>query len=185
MPTGHVCVIGSGPAGSSVALRLARRGISVTVLESGPRYSQAEKQALFSDVVQSVNSEGNPYRLKEPRIEAFRNVGPVSLPLEGERVRGLGGTSLHWLGNTPRLLRADFRMRSTFGLAQDWPIGYDDLEPYYGQAEREIGVAGTEDNPFAEHRSTPYPMPALPFSYADTFLKRTTDRLGIEFHHTP
>ena len=185
MPTGHVCVIGSGPAGSSVALRLARRGIRVSVLESGPRYSQAEKQAFFSEIVLSPSSEWNPYRLKEPRIEAFRNVGPVGLPLEAERVRGLGGTSLYWLGNCPRFLRADFRMRSSFGLARDWPIGYDDLEPYYGQAEAEIGVAGGQDNPFAEHRSTPYPMPPIPFSYADTFLKRTTDRLGIEFHHTP
>jgi choline dehydrogenase-like flavoprotein len=76
-------------------------------------------------------------------------------------------------------------MRSTFGVAADWPISYDDLEPYYGQAEHEIGVAGEADNPFAGPRSTPYPMPPIPFSYADKVLKRTTDRLGIEFHHTP
>ncbi len=179
-----VCVIGGGAAGCVLALRLARRGKSVTVLESGPRYTARDKEALFLAKMKG-KIDGNPYRLKEGRIELFRNNGEENLPLDYERVRGIGGTTLFWLGNTPRMLKADFKMRSTFGLADDWPIGYDDLEPYYGQAESEIGIAGADDNPFAEHRSTPYPMPAIPFSYADKFLKRTTDRLGIEFHHTP
>ncbi len=179
-----VCVIGGGAAGSVLALRLARHGIRVTVLESGPRYTTEQKEALFLAKMEG-RITGNPYRLEQRRIEAFRNDGQMHLPLDWERVRGIGGTSLFWLGNTPRMLRADFKMRSTFGVAEDWPIGYDDLEPYYGQAEVEIGVAGTDDNPFAEHRSSGYPMPPIPFSWADKVLKRTTDRLGIEFHHTP
>jgi choline dehydrogenase-like flavoprotein len=167
-----------------LALRLGRLGIPVTVLESGPRYTAKDKEALFLHAVKSGYG-GNPYRLKEGLIESFRNNGEMELPLDFERVRAVGGTTLFWLGNTPRMLEADFKMRSTFGLAADWPIAYDELEPYYGQAEGEIGVAGTNDNPFAAFRSTPYPMPPIPFSYADTVLKKTTDRLGIEFHHTP
>ena len=181
---GSVCIIGGGAAGCVLALRLARRGISVTVLESGPRYTPEDKETFFLHKMNGKVS-GNPYRLKEPRIELFRNNGQMYLPLDFERVRALGGTTLFWLGNSPRMLKVDFKMRSTFGLADDWPIGYDDLEPYYGQAEVEIGVAGAPDNPFAEYRSTPYPMPPIPFSYADRVLKRTTDALGIEFHHTP
>jgi glucose dehydrogenase len=181
----HVCVIGAGPAGCAVALRLARHGIRTTVLESGPRYSQAEKLAFFRDWVTSPRPQWNPFRLKQRSIEAYRNAGRTELPLDAERVRGLGGTSLFWLGNCPRMLPDDLRMRSAFGLAEDWPIGYDELEPYYAQAEAETGIAGALDNPFAGPRSTPYPMPPIPFSYADKFLKRTTDRLGIEFHHTP
>jgi choline dehydrogenase-like flavoprotein len=181
---GSVCIVGGGAAGCVLALRLARRGIAVTVLESGPRYGAKEKEALFLGVA-SGRLSGNPYRLKERRIELYRNAGPMNLPLDFERVRGIGGTTLFWLGNSPRMLRADFKMRSTFGLAADWPIGYDDLEPYYGQAEAEIGIAGADDNPFAEPRSAPYPMPPIPFSHADKVLKRTTDALGVEFHHTP
>ena len=179
-----VCIVGGGAAGCVLALRLGRRGIPVTVLESGPRYTAAEKEALFLRAVNGAYG-GNPYRLKEALIEPFRNNGHMELPLDFERVRAVGGTTLFWLGNTPRMLQADFKMRSTFGLAEDWPISYDDLEPFYGQAEIEIGIAGAPDNPFAEFRSTPYPMPPIPFSYADTYLKKTTDRLGIEFHHTP
>jgi len=179
-----VCVIGGGAVGCVLSLRLARKGIRVIVLESGPRYTANDKQALFQDIVEG-KSFGNAYRLKEKRVEMYRNNGTVAMPLDFERVRALGGTTLFWLGNSPRMLKADFKMRSTFGLADDWPITYDDLEPYYGQAEREIGIAGTGDNPFAEHRTTPYPMPPIPFSYADKILKETTDKLGIEFHHTP
>jgi choline dehydrogenase-like flavoprotein len=179
-----VCVIGGGAAGCVLSLRLARKGIRVIVLESGPRYSEDDKQTLFQDIFEGRKS-GNAYRLKENRIETFRNNGEVPLPLAFERVRAVGGTTLFWLGNSPRMLKADFKMRSTFGLAEDWPISYDDIEPYYGQAETEIGIAGVEDNPFAERRSTSYPMPPIPFSYADKVLKQTTDKLGIEFHHTP
>ncbi|MFQ5666137.1 MAG: GMC family oxidoreductase [Candidatus Binatia bacterium] len=179
-----VCVIGGGAAGSVLALRLARRGISVTMLESGPRLSARDKEARFLEVMNGKTGV-NPYRLSEERLEMFRNNGQMSLPLDFERVRALGGTTLLWLGNCPRMLKADFKMRSAFGLAEDWPIGYEELEPYYGQAEAEIGVAGAADNPFAEYRSGAYPMPPIPFSYADKFVKRTTDRLGIEFHHTP
>jgi glucose dehydrogenase len=184
MPKTDVCVIGGGAAGCVVALRLARRGMRVTVLESGPRYSAEDKEGLFLGMVNGTIS-GNPYRRVDHRLEPFRNNGQMFLPLDWERVRGIGGTTLFWLGNCPRMIEADFTMRSTFGVAADWPIRYADLEPYYGQAEREIGVAGIADNPFAAYRSTPYPMPPIPFSYADKFLKRTTDRLGIEFHHTP
>ena len=155
----------------------------MTVLESGPRYTAEEKEGIFLELVNG--RVGNPYRLKEGRIELYRNNGQINLPLDFERVRAIGGTTLFWLGNSPRMLKADFRMRSTFGVGDDWPIGYDDLERYYGEAEGEIGVAGAPDNPFAEYRSTAYPMPPIPFSYADKVLKRTTDRLGIEFHHTP
>lgn len=179
-----VCIVGGGAAGCVLALRLARRGLRVEVLESGPRWSEAEKERLFLDRA-AGRVRGNPYRLDEPAIEAYRNAGEVALPLDMERVRALGGTSLFWLGNTPRMLAADFRMRSRFGVGEDWPIGYDELEPWYGQAEQEIGVAGADDNPLAEPRSTPYPMPPIPMSYADRVLKRTTDALGIEFHHTP
>jgi choline dehydrogenase-like flavoprotein len=179
-----VCVIGAGPAGTVLALRLARRGVRVVVIESGPRYTPREKEAMFLDKM-AGRGRANPYELKERRIELYRNAGEVELPLAFERLRGVGGTALHWGANTPRLLKADFKMRSTFGLADDWPIGYDDLEPFYAQAEAEIGVSGADDNPFAEYRSTPFPMPPIPFSWADKVLKRTTDRLGIEFHHTP
>ena len=180
----EICVVGAGAAGCVLALRLARRGHRVTVIESGPRYSDEEKEKLFL-AVRSGRLYGNPYRLSEPSIEAYRNDGKVDLPLNFERSRGLGGTTLYWLANTPRMIPDDFRMRSRFGVAEDWPISYEELEPFYAQAEQELGVAGALDNPFAAPRSTPYPMPPIPFSLMDKRIKQATDRLGYDLHHTP
>jgi choline dehydrogenase-like flavoprotein len=179
----RVCIIGAGAAGCVTALRLARHGIKVTVLESGPRYSDAERLEMFKLAVAERN--WGRYHSKNPLLDDYRNNGKVEMPLRSERVRALGGTTLLWLGNTPRMLAADFRMRSRFGLAADWPISYDELEPYYGQAEAEIGISGVEDNRLADRRSTPFPMPPLPFSYADQKLKAAADKLGIEVHHLP
>ncbi len=67
-----------------------------------------------------------------------------------------GGSSNCWVGNTPRLLPNDFRTKTAYGQGQDWPITYDDLEPYYLEAERLMGVAGPERSPFV--RSGPYPL---------------------------
>ena len=105
--------------------------------------------------------------------------------------RQSGGSTWHWLGNAIRLLPTDFKLRSTYdprppdgSRAYDWPISYDEIEPWYGQAEKTIGVAGVGEIEGA-WRSTPYPMPPIPQSYADlrmkagnrgvTFLDRWTD----------
>ena len=78
----------------------------------------------------------------EPRVYAGKH-GVV--PKTGV---GVGGGTLVWLGVMPRFHPEDFRTRSTEGVGADWPIGYDDLRPYYEQIEREFGVAG-ECGPFA------------------------------------
>lgn len=84
-----------------------------------------------------------------------------------------GGSGWHWLGTSLRLLPNDFRLASSYGLqrrgARDWPISYDDLEPYYAQAESEIGVSGNrEDQEYLGlTRSGDYPMSRIPQSYLD------------------
>lgn len=71
---------------------------------------------------------------------------------------GFGGGSNCWWGNTPRLMPADFEMRSRFGQAEDWPFGYDALEPYYEEAEAIMSIAGPRDgSPYP--KSGPYPSP--------------------------
>ena len=85
--------------------------------------------------------------------------------------RAFGGGSNCWWACTPRLLPNDFRLRSTYAVAKDWPIGYDDLEESYCQAEELMSVAGpSDDSPFP--RSRPYPLPAHRMSDPDKLLKR-------------
>ena len=85
-------------------------------------------------------------------------------------VSALGGTTNHWMGQTPRLLPADFHMKSSYGVMEDWPITYDELEPYYCLAEEELSIAGASDNPRVP-RSRPYPLEPHAFSPMDLLFK--------------
>jgi choline dehydrogenase-like flavoprotein len=80
---------------------------------------------------------------------------------------------------------ADFERRTRDGVARDWPIDYADLRPYYAAAEREMGVAGAADNPFAPPREDPYPMPAFEPSYSDSLFAGACERLGVTMHSVP
>ena len=111
--------------------------------------------------------------------------GPASYSLDWRRARGVGGSTLHWEGYTLRLHADDFRLRSLYGIADDWPISYSELELYYGRAEQALGVAGAADDPWASARSTPYPLPAFPFSYSDGLFAPACRSLGIALHSLP
>ncbi|HMN45743.1 MAG TPA: GMC family oxidoreductase [Povalibacter sp.] len=72
---------------------------------------------------------------------------------------GLGGGTHCWFGQTPRFHPSDFRVRSRYGVSQDWPLSYEDLEPFYLAAERRMQVAGSEDMTTLLPRSAPFPQP--------------------------
>ncbi|MFM2072270.1 MAG: hypothetical protein RLZZ623_2533, partial [Actinomycetota bacterium] len=73
-------------------------------------------------------------------------------------MRMVGGTSYHWLGIAMRLLPNDFRVRSLYGVGVDWPISYEELEPWYTKAEYTLGVSGDDRHAGAAWRSAPFPM---------------------------
>jgi choline dehydrogenase-like flavoprotein len=99
--------------------------------------------------------------------------------------RRVGGTTWHWLGNCPRLLPSDFEMKTRFGVGKDWPISYDELEPWYIQAEHELGVAGDSEHNDGSPRSAAYPMPPLPLASGDQMFKEAAASLGLELLATP
>lgn len=115
-------VVGSGPVGLAVATGLRRRGVPVTVVESGPAASSAMSDLNDGDV--------------------------LGLPFTGmfDRGRGLGGGSSQWAGQCLRFHSADFQEREWVG-GSGWPIGYDDLAPFYSEAEQYFDV--TADGYFA------------------------------------
>jgi choline dehydrogenase-like flavoprotein len=96
------------------------------------------------------------------------------LPFGSDYARAPGGTMLHWLGTTLRMLPHDFKIKTTYGHGVDWPISYEDLKPYYEMAEREIGVSGEtaeQDIPGIGSDyfgpSYTFPMHKIPQSYLD------------------
>jgi choline dehydrogenase-like flavoprotein len=106
---------------------------------------------------------------QDPARAYLDQQGPLAFASTYER--GGGGTMRHWLGTSLRFVPNDFRTRSEYGVQEDWPIGYDDLEPWYGKAEAAIGVAAAVADQhyhgitFGEGYD--YPMPPIPNSLVD------------------
>ncbi|PSQ47024.1 GMC family oxidoreductase [Halobacteriales archaeon SW_12_67_38] len=178
-----VCVIGAGPAGALCAHRLIERGHDVVILEAGPRFSFEDRPERMERSIRS-GDDRSVWDMGGER-DAYTSTGPRSYPLNRSRVKGVGGTSLHWQGMVMRLHEADFERRSRDGVAADWPIEYDDLRPYYAAAERAFGVAGAADNPFAPPREEPYPLRAFPPSYSDSIFAEACEQLEITTHSVP
>ena len=179
-----VCVVGAGPAGALVAEKLATSGHDVVVLEAGPRFEFGERTNRMERAIRPPYDEGDVWEMGGER-DRYTSSGEQYYPLNVARVKGVGGSTLHWQGMVMRLHESDFA--GTAGSADDpaWPIAYDEIREYYATAERELGVAGASDNPFAPPRETPFPMPAFPPSYSDSLFADACEALGIAMHSVP
>ena len=100
-------------------------------------------------------------------------------PFVGAYLRLVGGTSWHWTGFADRLRPADFRMASRYGVAEDWPIRYEDLESHYEEAERQWGVAGARGADWGAPRKIAYPMPPIPPTHLDTVVGAALKKLSL------
>lgn len=175
----EVCIVGAGAAGATLALELARRGVRVTVLESGPRHDFGQRR----EYVRRYLKRETPWPAPLPELDRHSVGGTARYRLD--RVRGVGGSTLHWEGYALRLHADDFRLRSLYGIADDWPISYQELEPYYARAEKALGVAGAADDPWASSRSTSFPLPPFALSHSDRLFAPACRSLGIALHHLP
>ncbi|GAB7127758.1 GMC family oxidoreductase [Silvimonas sp. JCM 19000] len=168
-----VIIVGSGVAGALIAHQLAKAGKSVLILEAGPRierwrivenFRNSPAKDDFMTPYPSTPHAPHPEYSPENNYLIFK--GPQKY--NSQYIRAVGGTTWHWAAATWRFLPNDFRLQSVYGVGRDWPISYADLEPYYHQAEIELGVSGPNDGTdLGSPRSAPYPMPALPLSWND------------------
>lgn len=176
-----ICIIGAGPAGALVAYRLAASGYDVVILEAGQRFDFEKRVEQMEQELRPSHPPTELWNMGGPRDD-YTNSGEITYPLNSRRVKGIGGSTLHWGGRMQRLHLKDFEMHSRYGVATDWPISYWDLQPYYAEAEGELGASGAAQLPFGPPRRGAPPMEAFPPSYSDKLLQQACEELDITTH---
>jgi choline dehydrogenase-like flavoprotein len=184
-----VIIVGSGIAGALVAARLSAGGVKVAVLEAGAPVDRGAAAQRFREALIKVPECAYPvspqadHPVTDNMDYWYRQVGPDKF--KSTYLKVLGGTTWHWLGTCLRFVPNDFRLGTLYGRGPDWPIGYDDLERFYGEAEHEIGVAGDSGETLGSPRSTPYPMAAIPQTVVDKAFTRALAGSRYDVRVTP
>lgn len=150
-----VAVVGSGICALLVARALLADGGRVVAVERGAMKTHAEQ---LEDGRHETDVAGARHN---------HETAPDTAAYPWSYVYGVGGASLHWSGATPRLHESDLRMRSAYGVMEDWPIAYSELERHYPRAELALGVAGAPGAGEGRDRR----QPPHPFSPMDDLVR--------------
>ncbi len=178
-------VVGAGVAGLLVAWKAAQAGARVLVLEAGPPFNRAESLQHYRAAVAKTPESPYPAAPYAPQPsvialdEYYVFTGPEQF--KSNYIRRVGGTTLHWLGTSMRYLPEDFQLKTLYGVAEDWPLTYAELEPWYAAAERLYNVHGAAGaDPTDPPRSGPFPFPPMP---SDPYIEDLTDHLHRQGLH--
>jgi choline dehydrogenase-like flavoprotein len=175
-------IVGAGGAGGIIAKELSAAGFQVVALEQGPYLKEKDfehdevKNYFQAALVNDHKRQPNTFR----KTESSKAKQQPAL-IYGRMV---GGGTVHFTGNYWRFHEIDFIERSKLGPISktgfaDWPITYQELEPYYTKAEWELGVSGLAGaSPFDPPRSKPYPVAPLPIKSSGALLERAARKLG-------
>jgi len=164
----EVCIIGAGASGAAAAKVLCEAGVRVVALERGP---WRHRESFGGDELANINRYNLwPDPILNPRTWRETEGEPARTELFCPVPQMVGGGTVHWQGWLPRFTPNDFRLRTIAGdlpgaSLADWPMTYDELEPYYTKVEWAFGVSGEAGaNRFEGPRSKAYPCPPMPVS---------------------
>jgi len=162
-------VIGTGAGGAPLLARLAAAGLKVVALEAGKHWQPA------ADFPTDERAQSKLF-WNDERLSAGEDPLPFGNNNSGT---GVGGSTLHYTAYTPRAQPDDLRLRSDFGVGEDWPFDFDEIEPYYDEIERFLGVSGPASYPWGPVRKGQYPLGPLPVNGAGQLMERGCRTLGI------
>ena len=182
-------VIGSGAGGGIMAKQLSVAGFSVVVLEQGGWGKYGREHEYNKDEWLQLNLGDDDRLMSDParqRNTFRRNDKEKAVPGSHSYGCVIGGGTVTYGSSSWRHLPYEFRevshdptIPSGTGMA-DWPLSYEELEPYYTQAEWEMGISGQRVNsPFFAPMSKDYPVPAVPLKSSGALLKTAASRLGL------
>ncbi|KJF70355.1 GMC family oxidoreductase [Agrobacterium arsenijevicii] len=171
-----VVIVGAGPSGAVAAKRLAEEGMSVVCLEQGsyPDYTKLRHSGLEFELTKNQHFATNPNRRKDP---SDYPIDVKDSDIEPLMWNGVGGSSVLYAAAWHRLKPSDFRVRTVDGIADDWPLSYAELEPFYARVENDFAVSGVGGDP-AYPAGFDIPLPPFPMTAMDRKFSAAHDRLG-------
>lgn len=173
-----VLVIGSGAAGGALTWKLSEKGVKVVCLEQGGWIDPSSFASARPDYETHLfRGEWNFDPNVRQRPEDYPVISQGDYHTTTNMFNAVGGTTIHWQGHFTRFHPSDFKVKSLDGVADDWPLSYQELESYYDLNDRMIGVSGINGDPANPPRS-PRQTPPLPFGKMGKTLVNGFEKLG-------
>ena len=182
-----VVIVGSGAGGGMASYILSKAGLKVCLVEAGPMYDPAK------NVTQLKGPWESPRRGASTKFRPFGDFDACyhGWDIDGEpftkapgtqwdwwRARMIGGRTNHWGRISLRFGPKDFKRKSIDGLGDDWPIGYEDIKPYYDRVDKMIGVFGTNEG--LENDPDGYFLPPPKPRLHEILIKNGATKAGVK-----
>ena len=170
-----VLIIGAGASGAAVAWSLADTRMRIVCFEQGDWTNSAEYPSTKKDW---ESQQFGPFNIN-PNVRALETDYPINndeSPINVVNFNGVGGGTILYAAHFPRLHPSDFKVKTLDGVADDWPVDYERLEPYFAQNDRMMGVSGLAGDPMYPPKQPP--LPPIPLGLVGEAMAKGYNKLG-------